>query len=257
MVTSIANFKGGTGKTTTCLGLGYGLAQEGYKILLIDMDPQGNLTTSVGIQAPERTIYDALHDMAAGKSDVLPIYEAHGVDIIPADINLVAAEVELAGVVMRETLLRRMLMKVADDYDLILIDTPPSAGMLTMNALACSDKVIIPTTTDFLPVKGLKIFADKVIKVVTDSGLNPKLSLGGILLTMHNARRIISREMLTAIGQNFPDKLFQTQIRTNVALTESQAIGQSVFDYDPESNAAKDYRALTKEFIHRFEKQEA
>ena len=252
MVTSIANFKGGTGKTTTCLGLGYGLAKEGYRVLMVDMDPQGNLSTSAGIQNPERTIYDALHDIAAGNDRPLPIYEAHGADVIPSDINLVAAEVELAGVVMRETLLRRMLEPVAANYDLILIDTPPSAGLLTMNALACSDKVIIPTTTDFLPVKGLKIFSDKVIKVVTDSGLNPNLDLGGILLTMHNPRRIISREMLAAIGQNFPDKLFQTQIRTNVALTESQALGQPVFQYDPDSNAAADYLALTHEFIDRF-----
>lgn len=242
-IITIANHKGGVGKTATAQNVGAGFSQKGFKVLLIDLDAQANLSVSFGIQASEKSIYEALR----GEIE-LPVYRVkENLDIVPSNLNLSAIEIELQSQAGRDFFLKSLITKVKNKYDYILIDCPPSIGVLTINALTASDKVIIPMEAHFLAVQGIqKIY--EIIDIVKER-LNPTLSILGILITKYDKRRILEREIRESI-KNAPENiLFDTQIRNNVSIAEATYNGQDIFDYAPESNGAEDYKKLVSEIL--------
>lgn len=254
MIFSLANFKGGVGKTTCALNLGFGIARQGYKTLLVDTDPQSNLTFSLGLlEAQEgnlRSLYESIRSNQEPPTAAV-IQKIGDVSLLPASLDLASADLDFGGIPRREYIMQRILAPVKDDYDVILIDCPPSMGLLTQNALAVTDIVLIPTLAEFLPAKGIQIFIDAVQRFM-GHGVNPDLAIGGIIICQYNPNPILSRQLYQMLQESFPDLPFDTSIRRNIALSEAQARGQSIFDYDPESRGAEDYLALTKELLARF-----
>lgn len=243
---SIVNQKGGVGKTATSVSLGAGLALNKKRVLLIDLDAQQNLTYSLTQKEFDKGIYDSLV-----KGEPLTIVNVReNLDIIPATIELARVEIDLASKMAREGILRKLLAPIKDNYDVILIDCPPTLGITTTNALVASDKIIIPLTAEALPVKGLKMIDDIVEEV--KSLVNPDLEIGGIIVTRYNQRRNLNREVLDMIKDRYQEKVFNTKIRENIFIAETSLSGETIFEYDSKSNGAKDYMALTKEFIERF-----
>lgn len=244
-IITVANHKGGVGKTATTQNLGSGLALKGYKVLLIDLDAQANLSLSFGVRAINNSIYEALR----GETN-LPIYKIkNNLDIVPSNLNLSAIEVELQSQAGRDFFLKRLIEKLDQQYDFILIDCPPSIGVLTINALTASDKVIIPMEAHFLAVQGIqKIY--EVIDIVKER-LNPKLSILGILITKYDKRRILEREIQESIKNDSANVMFETLIRNNVTIAEATYSGQDIFDYSPKSYGAMDYESLVNEFISK------
>lgn len=250
---AFANQKGGVGKTTTTVNLGAYLAETGRKVLLVDSDPQGNATTSLGIDP--RTLSVSLYDVLI---DDVPLQEALtltdrlGLDLVPASVDLAGAEVEMAGLMARETLLSRALAPLRADYDYILIDDPPSLGLLTINGLtAARDGVIIPVQCEYLALEGLSLLLNTVHKV--RDALNPQLMIAGVLLTMYDARTNLSRQVAAEVQEFFPDMIFRTIIPRNVRLSEAPSYGQTILSYAPESAGAQAYQAFSVEFIQRVE----
>lgn len=245
-VFAFTNAKGGVGKSVSTVSLGAGLALDGKKVLLIDLDAQQHLTYSLTQKEFDKGIYDSLI-----KNEPLNIVNVReNLDIIPATIELARVEIDLASKMAREAILRKLLEPVKDNYDAILIDCPPNLGIVTTNALVASDKIIIPLTAEALPLKGLKMIDDIVDEV---RGLvNPNLEIGGIVITRYNNRRNLNRDVLDMIVNKYGDKVFNTKIRENILIAESPIAGKTIFEYDRKSNGAKDYSALTKEFINRF-----
>ena len=245
-VVSITNHKGGVGKTTTAINIGAGLNMAGKNILLVDLDPQANLSQSLGImEPPEANIYRAIR----GEIPMEPVGILPGLDLIPSTLDLSGAEIELSGEIGREYILRELLDPLRGKYDYILIDCPPSLGLLTVNALTASQEVIIPIQAHYLALHGLGKLTEVVEKIRRK--LNPELKIGGILLTQYDSRKILNRDVETTIRGQFPEEVFNTKIRDNIALAEAPTQGMDVFRYSPKSYGAQDYGALCGEILTR------
>jgi len=244
---SLCNQKGGVGKTTCTLNIGAGLQKSGKKVLLIDLDPQAHLTYSLGVAAHElnRTIYDVFKGNAALAEVVV---ERDGLGVLPASLDLAGIEMELAGVPGREFLLREFLTQ-NDTFDYILIDCPPSLGLLTLNALTAADEIFIPLQTEFLALKGMSKLLETIEAV--KKRLNRDLDITGIIATRFDARKKLNKGIVDTITERFGDKLFKTIIRENISLAEAPGYGQTIFEYAPKSYGAVDYLALAREIIKR------
>ena len=260
-VTAVVNQKGGTGKTTTCENLGIGLAMEGKKVLLVDTDPQASLTISLGYPIPDRispTLSDLMKKIVSDQpieSGEGILHHPEGVDLVPANIELAGMEVSLVNVMSRESVLKQYLDSVKKEYDFILLDCMPSLGMLTVNALASADNVIIPVQAQYLPAKGLEQLLQTVNKVKRQ--INPKLRIEGILLTMVDGRTNYAKDISALIRENYGGKLkvYQTDIPRSVRAEEISAEGKSIFRHDPKGKVAEAYRVLTKEVLQNAEKR--
>lgn len=260
-VTAVVNQKGGTGKTTTCENLGIGLAMEGKKVLLVDTDPQASLTISLGYPVPDRispTLSDLMKKIVSDQpieSGEGILHHPEGVDLVPANIELAGMEVSLVNVMSRESVLKQYLDSVKKEYDFILLDCMPSLGMLTVNALAAADNVIIPVQAQYLPAKGLEQLLQTVNKVKRQ--INPKLRIEGILLTMVDGRTNYAKDISALIRENYGGKLkvYQTDIPRSVRAEEISAEGKSIFRHDPKGKVAEAYRVLTKEVLQNAEKR--
>ena len=260
-VTAVVNQKGGTGKTTTCENLGIGLAMEGKKVLLVDTDPQASLTISLGYPVPDRispTLSDLMKKIVSDQpieSGEGILHHPEGVDLVPANIELAGMEVSLVNVMSRESVLKQYLDSVKKEYDFILLDCMPSLGMLTINALAAADNVIIPVQAQYLPAKGLEQLLQTVNKVKRQ--INPRLRIEGILLTMVDGRTNYAKDISALIRENYGGKLkvYQTDIPRSVRAEEISAEGKSIFRHDPKGKVAEAYRVLTKEVLQNAEKR--
>lgn len=260
-VMAVVNQKGGTGKTTTCENLGVGLAMEGKKVLLVDTDPQASLTICLGHPVPDQ-LSPTLSDMMGKILSEQPIapgegilHHSEGVDLMPANIELSGLEVSLVNAMSRETILKQYLDTVKQNYDFILLDCMPSLGMLTVNALAAADNVLIPVQAAYLPAKGLEQLLQTVNKVRRQ--INPKLRIEGILLTMVDSRTNYSKDISNLIRENYGGKLkvYKTDIPRSVRAEEISAEGTSIFKHDPKGKVADAYRVLTKEVLSNAEKR--
>ena len=246
---AIANQKGGVGKTTTSVNLSACLAQLGKKILLIDADPQGNATSGVGISKGEvqHCIYDILIDDVEPK-DVILSTKVENLDVIPATISLAGAEIELVSTISREVRLKHALQSVEEDYDYIIIDCPPSLGLLTLNAFTASDSVIIPVQCEYYALEGLSQLLSTIRLV--QKHLNKNLVIDGVLLTMLDARTNLGIQVIEEVKKYFQDKVYKTIIPRNIRLSEAPSHGEPIIVYDPRSRGAEVYLELAKEVLH-------
>jgi chromosome partitioning protein len=252
MIISFANQKGGVGKTTTTLSLASILASKGKKILVVDLDPQSNLTSGLGF---ERTLdYKSIYDVLIMDEDISRVFMPSDISsnlfLIPSKIDLAASEIELVSKMSRENILKEKLSKVKDDFDYILIDCPPSLGLLTVNAMVASDGVIIPVQCEYFALEGISQLMS-TIQLIKKS-LNPKLEVAGVVMTMFDARTKLSVEVVKEVQSYFKSKLFDTIIPRNVRISESPSFGKPIDLYDPASIGAKSYTKLGEEFITRF-----
>ena len=244
-VIAFANQKGGVAKTTTTLNLGVALAEKGHNVLLVDLDPQGNLTMSQGFNpdAIERSMFDVL----VHKLPITEIVETAEVDIAVASIDLAGAELALSSMIGRERALEKALLPVREAYDYILIDTPPSLGLLTINAFVAADGVIVPVQCEYLSLRGL-VQLQNTLTMIREN-LNPNVDIVGILPTMFDKRILHSREAVDILRENFGDLVFKTRIRKTIRYAEAPVKGLSVLKYDPTGEAAEAYRDLAKEVL--------
>ena len=260
-ITAVVNQKGGTGKTTTCENLGIGLAMEGKKVLVVDTDPQASLTIALGYPMPDTlpVTLSTLMEKVMNEQHIAPgegiLHHAEGVDLMPANIELSGLEVSLVNAMSRERVLKQYLDSVKGNYDFILLDCMPSLGMLTVNALAAADNVLIPVQTQYLPAKGLEQLLGTVNKVKRQ--INPKLKIEGILLTMVDGRTNYAKEISGLIRDTYGGKIkvFATDIPRSVRAAEISAEGTSIYKHDPSGKVADAYRVLTKEVLENAEKK--
>jgi len=250
VVLALCNQKGGVGKTTTTINLGAALTEFGRRVLLVDFDPQGALSVGLGVNPMEleRTIYNSLMERSVSADDVL-IKTSAGMDLLPSNIDLSAAEVQLVGEVAREQTLQRVLAPLINDYDVVLIDCQPSLGLLTINALTAADGVIIPLECEYFSLRGVALLIQTIEKV--SERLNPQLQLEGILATMYDGRTLHGREVLARVVQAFGEKVFHTVINRTVRFPETTVAGEPITSYASSSAGAAAYRDLAREVVAR------
>jgi len=250
-VVALCNQKGGVGKTTSTINLGAALTEYGRRVLLLDFDPQGALSVGLGVQPHQldRTIYDVLMESSVTLDDVLLKTNVPGMDLVPSNIDLSAAEVQLVNEVAREQTLARALTPALPDYDLVLIDCQPSLGLLTVNALTAADEVVIPLECEFFSLRGVALLIDTIEKV--RERLNPRLHIAGILATMYDARTVHGREVFARVVEAFGDTVFDTVITRTVRFPETTVAGEPITTWAPSSSGALQYRALAKEVLAR------
>jgi chromosome partitioning protein len=245
-VIAFANQKGGVAKTTTTLNLGVAFAEQGHKVLLIDLDPQGNLTMSQGMNPDE--IERSMFDVLVHKIPIQDVIERRETDVAVSSIDLAGAELALSSMIGRERSLEKAIAPIRDDYDFILIDTPPSLGLLTINALVASDGVIVPVQCEYLSLRGL-VQLENTMTMIREN-LNPKVEIIGILPTMFDRRLLHSKEAVDILTENFGELVLKTKIRKTVRFAEAPVKGESVLKYDPSGEAAALYRDLAKEVLN-------
>ncbi|TFB94318.1 ParA family protein [Cryobacterium sp. HLT2-28] len=249
-IISLCNQKGGVGKTTTTINLGAALAAYGRRVLAIDFDPQGALSAGLGVPTHDvTTIYDLLLSGSVNPSDAIQKTSVENLDIIPANIDLSAAEVHLVNEVAREQILARVLRKISGDYDVILIDCQPSLGILTVNALTASHGVLIPLECEFFALRGVALLIETIDKV--RDRLNPAIELDGILATMYDSRTLHSREVLDRVVDAFGDSVLETVIGRTVKFPDASVAGVPITEFAPEHAAAKAYKQAARELIQR------
>jgi chromosome partitioning protein len=249
---AVCNQKGGVGKTTTTINLGAALAEQGRRVLLVDFDPQGALSVGLGIQPHDidATVYNLLMERDVGVHDVLFKTGVNGMDLLPSNIDLSGAEVQLVHEVGREYVLGGVLEPLVADYDVIMIDCQPSLGLLTINALACADGVIIPLECEYFAMRGVALLMETIDKV--SRRLNPKLTIDGLLATMYDSRTLHTREVLASIVKGFGDKVFHTVINRTVRFPDATVAGEPITSFDSGSMGANSYRELAKEVLERW-----
>jgi chromosome partitioning protein len=250
-VIALCNQKGGVGKTTSAINLGAALAEVGRRVLLVDFDPQGALSVGLGVQPHqlERSVYNLLMERSVGLDDVLLKTSVPGMDLLPSNIDLSAAEVQLVTEVAREQTLQRVLAPAVAEYDFVLIDCQPSLGLLTVNALTAAHGVIIPLECEFFSLRGVALLVDTVDKV--RERLNPDLKLDGILATMYDGRTLHSREVFARVLEAFGDAVFDTVITRTVRFPETTVAGEPITTWAPSSSGAAAYRHLAREVLAR------
>lgn len=244
-VIAISNHKGGVGKTTSAINIGAGLSLSEKKVLLLDLDPQTNMTQSMGVEDIDNDIYSALKDQTALRWVVV----SKNLFMIPASSNLGAAELELSSEAGREFILKEILDPVKTEFDYIIIDCPPSLGLLTINAFTAADEIYIPMQAQYLSLQGIGKLLGLVDKIT--KRLNPDLKISGIFVTQYDKRKVLSRYVMETLESHFGSKVFKTRIRNNVSLAEAPNSGQHIFDYQPSSNGAYDYKLLVREILKR------
>lgn len=245
MIYTISNHKGGVGKTTSTINIGAALANKKKRVLLVDLDPQANLTQSLGIKESEITIYDNLK----GEKLISPFEYKNNLYVLPSSLDLSAAEIELSSEPGREYILKEFLLKLNDKYDYILIDCPPSLGLLTINALTASNFVIIPMQAEFLPLRGLAKLNEVIGKIQTR--LNTKLEIGCVFLTQYDARKILNRDVAESVSEFFGEKFLKSKISSNIALAEAPSQGKDIFSYNRNCKGAEDYMNLVQEILEK------
>jgi chromosome partitioning protein len=251
-IIAIANQKGGVGKTTTAVNLGCALAEQGLRVLIIDLDPQGNATSSFGLQELEgESLYEPLLGNATIADKILPT-RVERVFIVPADLDLAGAEVEIARLDNHLTRLAETLAPLRSDntFDFVLLDCPPSLGILMTNALAAADELLTPIQCEFFALEGL-VKIVRIIDQVRNSGANDRLEIGGIVMTMFDSRTNLSTQVVADVREHFGERVYATVIPRTVRLSEAPSFGRSILEHDPNGTGARAYRALAKEFIER------
>jgi chromosome partitioning protein len=255
-VVAVCNQKGGVGKTTTTINLGAALAEFGRRVLLVDFDPQGALSVGLGIQPHEleSSVYNLLMERNVTAHDVLIKTNVDGMDLLPSNIDLSGAEVQLVHEVGREFVLGGVLGPVLPEYDVVLIDCQPSLGLLTVNALACADGVLVPLECEYFAMRGVALLMETIDKV--SRRLNPKLVMDGLLATMYDSRTLHTREVLASVVQGFGDKVFHTVINRTVRFPDATVAGEPITRFDSSSMGASSYRELAKEVLERWRQTE-
>jgi chromosome partitioning protein len=251
-VVAVCNQKGGVGKTTTTINLGAALAQFGRRVLLVDFDPQGALSVGLGIQPHELdfTIYNLLMERGTSASEVVVKTSVAGMELLPSNIDLSGAEVQLVHEVGREFVLGGVLEPLVPNYDVVLIDCQPSLGLLTVNALACADGIIVPLECEYFAMRGVALLTDTIDKV--SRRINPRLAMDGLLATMYDSRTLHSREVLHRVVDRFGDEVFHTVISRTVRFPDATVAGEPITNFDPASAGASSYRELAKEVLERW-----
>ncbi|WP_265459540.1 ParA family protein [Enterococcus sp. HY326] len=247
-IISVANQKGGVGKTTTTVNLGACLAYNAKRVLLVDIDAQGNATSGIGVRKPDvaQDIYDVLVNETPIRETILPT-SREGLSIVPATIQLAGAEIELTSMMARETRLKTALAEISDDYDYILIDCPPSLGHLTINSFTASDSILIPVQCEYYALEGLSQLLNTIRLV--QKHFNPELRIEGVLLTMYDARTNLGAEVVEEVRKYFREKVYDTIIPRNVRLSEAPSHGLSIIDYDIRSRGSEVYLSLAEEVL--------
>jgi chromosome partitioning protein len=251
-VVAVCNQKGGVGKTTTAINLGAALAEYGRRVLLVDFDPQGALSVGLGLQPMDldATVYNLLMERGSSPAEVIRKTGVAGMDLLPSNIDLSGAEVQLVHEVGREFVLGEVLAPVVPEYDVILIDCQPSLGLLTVNALACAAGVIVPLECEYFALRGVALLTDTIDKV--SARINPRLVMDGLLATMYDSRTLHSREVLMRVVDRFGDKVFHTVISRTVRFPDATVAGEPITSFDPASAGACSYRDLAKEVLERW-----
>lgn len=256
LVLSIINQKGGVGKSTTAVNLAAALGEKKYKVLLVDLDPQGNTTTGLGFDKTkcELSTYDCLLNDEIDTDDVVQEVETKNVWILPATIDLAGAEAELVQEIARESRLLEAIDEVKNQFDFVLIDCPPSLGLLTLNALAAANQLIIPIQCEFYALEGLSKIIDSMNMV--KKRINPQLEIFGVVITMFDKRTTLANQVADEVESFFGDKVFKTRIPRTVRLSEAPGFGEPITSYDPNGKGAEAYRSLAKEVIKRYKKMQ-
>lgn len=247
-IIAITNQKGGVGKTTTAINLSACLAEAGQRVLAVDFDPQGNTTSGLGLE--KGNIDDTVYELLMGECEVAQCIKPsiqERLDVMPSDVDLAGAEIELLDIKDKESILKKNLELVKDNYDFVIIDCPPSLNLLTINALTAANTVLVPIQCEYYALEGLSQLLS-TIKIV-QKNLNPKLEMEGILMTMFDNRTNLANQVVADVKENFKEKVFKTIIPRNVRLSEAPSFGMSIIDYDIKSKGAETYLALAKEVI--------